>query len=76
MSDRTSMFLEELKPVVQVGLKQPIAFLGGLASGLFRLDPGQDPLKTWLDQQGRPCADRRSASGAGSSDRPQTITID
>jgi len=37
------MFLDELQPVVKELIQQPIAFFGGFASGLLRLNP---PLTT------------------------------
>ncbi|MEO1591185.1 MAG: hypothetical protein AAFU71_07835 [Cyanobacteria bacterium J06632_22] len=45
------MFLDELTPIMQTLVRQPVAFLGGFASGVFRLDLSDDPVKTWLDQQ-------------------------
>jgi hypothetical protein len=68
------MFITELKPLFDESLRQPIAFLGGLASGLLRLDLDRDPVKNWLDEQrGHSSA---SAPAAASDSRPQTITID
>ena len=45
------MFVDELTPIVKELSGQPVAFLGGLFSGLFRLNLSEDPVKTWLDQQ-------------------------
>ncbi|GAB4343973.1 MAG: hypothetical protein Fur0042_07440 [Cyanophyceae cyanobacterium] len=68
------MFITELKPLFDESLRQPIAFLGGLASGLLRLDLDREPVKNWLDEQrGQP---RVSAPPPASDARPQTITID
>lgn len=46
------MFLTELSPVLQELTKQPIAFMGGFVSGILNLDVAEDPLKSWLNQQG------------------------
>ena len=45
------MFLDELSPLFQELVHHPVAFLGGLASGVLRLSLAEDPVKTWLDQQ-------------------------
>jgi hypothetical protein len=74
------MFFDELTPLLQELTAQPIAFLGGLTSGLLRLNLNQDPVKSWLDEQ-------RAASNStpftppdanrGQNGRaPQSITID
>lgn len=71
------MFLDELTPFVQELTAHPVAFLGGLASGLLRLDLTDDPVKSWLNNQGAVPAPDHSASRA--SDRnggPQSISID
>ncbi|PZV04629.1 MAG: hypothetical protein DCF32_12085 [Leptolyngbya sp.] len=71
------MFLDELTPFVQELTAHPVAFLGGLASGLLRLSLSDDPVKSWLQNQGvtPPVGDSRW----GGSDRnggPQSISID
>ena len=67
------MFLDELQPVVKELIQQPIAFLGGFASGLLRLQLSDDPLKKWLEQQGLVSYnDNSSDNGNG----PQSISID
>lgn len=69
------MFITELKPIFEESLRQPIAFLGGLATGLLRLDLDREPVKNWLDEQlGKPSVAAPSAAPA--DQRPQTITID
>lgn len=74
------MFLEELKPLLDEGLKQPIAFLGGLTSGLLRLDLNQDPISGWLKQQLGETAAPTGTDSAGNqrngSSGPQSINID
>lgn len=71
------MFLDELTPFVQELTAHPVAFLGGLASGLLRLSLSDDPIKSWLQNQG--VTPTGGDSGWGSSDRnggPQSISID
>ncbi|MGD1856741.1 MAG: hypothetical protein ACFB2W_21100 [Leptolyngbyaceae cyanobacterium] len=46
------MFLDELTPIVQEIFGQPAAFFGGFASGLFKLNLTDDPVKSWLENQG------------------------
>lgn len=72
------MFLDELTPFVQELTAHPAAFLGGLASGLLRLNLSDDPVKSWLSNQGASsvtsddAASRASARNGG----PQSISID
>lgn len=72
------MFLEELKPIIEEGLKQPVTFLGGLASGLLRLDLEQEPIKSWLEQQlgKNPTSSGTPANGNTNNSGPQSIAID
>lgn len=42
------MFLDELRPIAKEILENPLAFAGGFASGLLRLNLNQDPVKSWL----------------------------
>ncbi|MEL6135932.1 MAG: hypothetical protein AAFR42_00760 [Cyanobacteria bacterium J06628_6] len=69
------MFLDELTPIVQTLVRQPVAFLGGFASGLFRLDLSDDPVKTWLDQQSKAGGPTPPASPTPPKG-PQNISID
>lgn len=46
------MFLDELTPLMKELMGHPVAFLGGLASGALRLNLSEDPVKSWLQQQG------------------------
>lgn len=66
------MFLDELSPFMQELMRQPAAFLGGVASGLLRLNLADDPVKDWLRRQGANPAPTPSQNGSG----PQTINID
>ncbi|NEQ49076.1 MAG: hypothetical protein F6K11_02940 [Leptolyngbya sp. SIO3F4] len=69
------MFLDELAPIVEEIFGQPVAFLGGFASGLFKLELTNDPLKSWLETQGADVPENKdddNSTGKG----PQTISID
>jgi hypothetical protein len=73
------MFLDELTPFIQELTTHPAAFLGGLASGLLRLNLADDPVKSWLSTQGATSSGYGDA-GAGGNFRngggPQSISID
>ncbi len=72
------MFLDELTPLFQEFVSKPVAFMGGFASGLFRLDLNEDPVKSWLDKKSGPddysssADDTPNQNGGG----PQSITIE
>jgi len=71
--------MDELSPILRELTSYPIAFLGGLASGVLRLNLNDDPVKSWLEQRtGQPVSG--SASGAngnsGNGSGPQSISID
>jgi hypothetical protein len=77
------MFLDELTPLFKEFTQHPGAFLGGLVSGLLRINLNDDPVKTWLDGQAgvttSPTASSNSSgngSGNGRSSGPQSISID
>ncbi|MEM7793069.1 MAG: hypothetical protein AAF579_01290 [Cyanobacteria bacterium P01_C01_bin.118] len=69
------MFLDELTPIVQEVLGQPVAFLGGFASGLFKLNLADDPVKSWLENQGADVSDQNDDDNDANKG-PQTISID
>lgn len=69
------MFLDELSPVAQHLFSHPLAFLGGLTSGLLRLNMADDPVKSWLHQQGATSPSRPAPVGQNGSG-PKNITID
>jgi hypothetical protein len=46
------MFLQELSPIFEELIHKPVAFMGGFASGLFRLDLSEDPVRLVLLQFG------------------------
>ncbi|HEY9858897.1 MAG TPA: hypothetical protein V6D16_05280 [Candidatus Obscuribacterales bacterium] len=71
------MFLDELTPILRELTQQPVAFLGGLVSGVFRLNLADDPVKSWLDQQAASSTtnfDHGTTNGRSSG--PQSISID
>ncbi len=73
------MFLDELTPFVQELTAHPAAFLGGLASGLLRLNLADDPVKSWLNTQGATAPGYDDASASSNSRNgggPQSISID
>ena len=73
------MFLDELSPLFKELMQNPVAFTGGLVSGLLRLDLNQDPVKSWLEKQGASLDDNNSGPGPGSSggsSGPTSISID
>ncbi len=67
--------MDELKPIFNEFIGQPVAFFGGLVSGFLKLDLQQDPLKGWLEQQGATPTAGASANSA-KNDGPQSISID
>lgn len=69
--------MDELKPIVEGFTREPIAFLGGLFSGLLKLNLYDDPVKSWLDQQGASTPRASTPSNdKNNGDGPQSITID
>lgn len=72
------MFIDEFMPVLKELSQQPIAFMGGFFSGLFRLNLADEPVKSWLEQHAG-FSVNSSTSGAvhnGKSGGPQSISID
>ncbi len=73
------MFLDELSPFLNELSGHPAAFLGGLASGLLRLNLSDDPVKGWLQQHGAASTANGGFGSNGSQNNgggPQTISID
>ncbi len=67
------MFLDELTPLAQELLKNPVAFAGGFVSGLLRLNLHDDPVKSWLEKQsGSPLQTAETPA----SPSPKSINID
>ncbi len=54
-------FLDEI-------LRSPLPFLGGVVAGALKLNLDEDPLRSWLEQQGY----TPSASSPQSGDTPST----
>src|SRR5689334_4690516 len=48
---RLLMFIDELSPIFKEFTQHPVSFLGGLFSGVFRLNLADDPVRSWLDKQ-------------------------
>ena len=69
------MFLDELQPIITEFLQQPLAFAGGLVSGTLKLKLSEDPLKSWLQQQGMTDF-TYTENGKDNGSGPQTISID
>lgn len=71
------MFFDELSPVLKELAQHPVAFLGGLCSGLLRLNLDDDPIKSWLDEQAGAVTGQSDVSGKADTRRgPQSITIE
>jgi hypothetical protein len=68
--------MDELRPLFQEITTQPIAFFGGLVTGLLRLDPSQDPLKGWLNSQNIATPTKPAGSDRTTEKAPQSISID
>ncbi len=73
------MFVQELSPIFQELVQKPVAFLGGFASGLLRLNLSEDPVRTWLDRElgvtvspSNMPSEGNGSNGSG----PQSINID
>jgi hypothetical protein len=64
------MFLDELMPIAREIVKNPIAFAGGFASGILRLDLNEEPVKSWLGKQ------PNAVSSLDKPKPPQSIDID
>ncbi|MBD1863513.1 MULTISPECIES: hypothetical protein [Trichocoleus] len=72
------MFVDELTPIFKELTRQPMAFLGGLVSGVFRLNLADDPVKSWLDQQAGTSTHTtfNHETPNGRNNGPQSISID
>ncbi len=70
------MFFSELSPVFQNLLQQPLAFTSGFVSGVLHLKLDEDPLASWLKQQGYNPNDFNSGGGNNSNKQPQSIEIE
>ncbi len=70
--------MDELSPLMKEITSHPIAFFGGFASGLLRLNLNEDPVKSWLNQRSNADAAASSTSPQmnGNGSGPQSISID
>ncbi|NJL42487.1 MAG: hypothetical protein HC856_03825 [Pseudanabaena sp. RU_4_16] len=68
--------MDELRPILQELVGQPVAFMGGLVSGLLRLNLNEDPLKSWLEKQGASPASTTANGQNNKNSGPQSISID
>ncbi len=66
------MLFDELKPIFQELIQQPVAFMGGFCSGVLQLNLTEDPWKSWLEQKGG-CDFKKDTHD---QDGPQSITIE
>ncbi|MBC1222471.1 hypothetical protein GNF10_13855 [Nostoc sp. UCD121] len=72
------MFISELSPIFREFIQHPASFVGGLFSGVLRLNLADDPVKSWLAQQGGSNSYTSSTTEAhnGKASGPQQISID
>ncbi|MEH1941817.1 MAG: hypothetical protein V7L01_16580 [Nostoc sp.] len=72
------MFINELSPIFKEFIQHPVSFVGGLFSGVLRLNLAEDPVKSWLDQQTRSNIYTSTTTDAhnGKASGPQQISID
>ncbi|MBC6430930.1 hypothetical protein FM036_08870 [Nostoc sp. HG1] len=72
------MFITELSPIFKEFIQHPASFVGGLFSGVLRLNLADDPVKSWLDQQIRSNSYTSITTDAhnGKASGPQQISID
>ncbi|MDF5707742.1 MAG: hypothetical protein PUP90_08705 [Nostoc sp. S4] len=72
------MFIDELSPIFRELTQHPVSFLGGLFSGVLRLNLADDPVKSWLDRQIYPNSYTSNTTEAnnGKATGPQRISID
>jgi hypothetical protein len=68
--------MDELKPILQELVVQPVAFMGGLVSGLLRLNLNEDPLRSWLEKQGASPATNANNGQNSKNSGPKSISID
>ena len=71
------MFIDEVSPIFKELTKHPVSFMGGLFSGVLRLNLKDDPVKSWLDKQINSTGyTTPSDSHNGKATGPQQISID
>ncbi len=70
------MFLDELAPLFRELTNQPVSFLGGFFSGVFRLSLADDPVKSWLNEQSGTTTYVVTPTNSSNGSGPQSISID
>ncbi|MGD1875168.1 MAG: hypothetical protein ACFB02_19195 [Mastigocoleus sp.] len=72
------MFLDELTPIFKQASVHPLSFMGGLVSGVLRLNLNEDPVRSWLAQQTGQASPINSPNDIhnGKASGPQQISID
>ncbi len=68
------MFLQELNPLCQELIKEPVAFVNGFIAGALRLNLTEDPLKSWLEKQG--LTQLKTPQDPDNGNKPEYISID
>ncbi|MDY7023625.1 MAG: hypothetical protein AAFO04_06775 [Cyanobacteria bacterium J06592_8] len=69
--------MDEIKPILEGITQQPVAFLGGFVSGILKLNLSDDPVKSWLANEGATVPETSSSSEpTNGSKGPQSITIE
>lgn len=63
-------------PIVKEALKEPVAFLGGVFAGLFRLDLTDDPLKEWVARTSEAAGLENMMEPEVEEETPQEIQIE
>jgi hypothetical protein len=72
------MFINELSPIFREFIQHPVSFVGGLFSGVLRLNLAEDPVKSWLDKQtgSNSYTNYTTEAHNGKASGPQQISID
>ncbi|WP_373529788.1 hypothetical protein [Nostoc sp.] len=72
------MFISALSPIFKEFTQHPVSFVGGLFSGVLRLNLADDPVKSWLNQQigSNSYTGTRTDTQNGKTTGPQQISID
>jgi hypothetical protein len=71
------MFFLEVSPIFKEFTQHPASFMGGLVSGILRLNLSDDPVKSWLGKQlGMPGNSTSLEVHNGKAKGPQSIAIE
>ncbi|KAI5065239.1 hypothetical protein GOP47_0019934 [Adiantum capillus-veneris] len=63
-------------PIVKEALKEPLAFLGGVFAGVFRLDLNEDPLREWVARTSEAAGVQDVEDVEVKDETPEEITIE